>query len=458
MVENEVSLLLSSSSGVTSVGGSELTSTISGSNYGELTCTSSNTRVAKCRVEGTELIVTPGATAGNATITVKESNKNKTVKYAVTNEDITLSLSVNAGTTNVGGSNLMTTISGEHYGVLTCTSSNKNVATCTVDGTTLTITPGTNAGTAIITVKESNKNKTVKYTVTSEDVQLSLSASSGTTKVGGENLTVEISGKYFGALTCTSTNTRVATCNVSGTTLTITPGDVGGSATITVKESLRNKTVKYIVTNEGVTLSLSSTSGTAYYRGKSLSVTISGKNYGELTCTSSNTSVAKCSIDGTTLKITPSSVVGSATITVKESNSGKSVSYRVSVKKEYECDEGELTYDRTKGYICVMDAYFGDTEVCNEYKTTYDEPEIFCSPDDITYTNYDKTVMITCTKDKTTVSAYGCEDEYLCALTNAYHECVDSEWKEQYYCPEDWVTYSGSDKTLTCYQDASLKR
>lgn len=459
VVEEEVSLLLSSTSGVTSVNGSILTSTISGINYGNLTCTSSNTRIAKCSVEGNELIITPGTTAGNATITVKESKKNKTVKYTMTNEDITISLSVNAGTTNVGGSNLMATIFGNHYGVLTCTSSNKNVATCSIDGTTLTITPGKNAGSATITVRESNKNKTVKYTVTSEDVELSLSASSGTTKVGGENLTVEISGKYFGALSCTSSNTKVATCSVSGTALTITPGTVGGSATITVKESLKSKSVKYIVTNEGVTLSLSSTSGITYFRGKSLSVTISGKNYGELTCTSSNTSVATCSIDGTTLKISPNYVVGNATITVKESNTNKSVSYKVIVKKEYECYEGNLTYHRNKGYICVMDAYFGYTEVCNQSQSILQgEPYIFCNDDNITSTNYDETVITTCTNNKITDESFGCYNQYLCTLTIVEHVCLDSEWKYAYYCPSGWGTYSGSDSNLTCYQDASLKR
>ena len=157
-------LTLSETSGVIYNGGSSKTVTIGGTNYGTLSCESKDISIATCTISGTTLTITPGATAGTTTITVTESNGKVSTTYSVTNKIPTITLSSTSGTTYIGGSNLTATITTTDAGSLTCSSNDNLIATCTISGNTLTMTPGTKAGSAVITAKESNGNKTAKYT------------------------------------------------------------------------------------------------------------------------------------------------------------------------------------------------------------------------------------------------------------------------------------------------------
>ena len=96
-------------------------------------------------------------------LTLTTSNNNSTW-YAITKE-VTLTLNPTSGTGYVGGSNLTSTVGGSNYGTLSCTSGNNSIATCSTSGTTLIIKPGNTIGETIITLKESNANKTATYTV-----------------------------------------------------------------------------------------------------------------------------------------------------------------------------------------------------------------------------------------------------------------------------------------------------
>lgn len=358
--DKEVSLSLDSTTGTATANGSSIKVTIKGENYGELTCASSNEKIATCSISKNTLTVTPKSTTGKATITVKESVGNKQVQYILavnkasvttnkttnktttttkkttTSSTVTLALSNTSGTTTIDGSALTATISGKNYGKLTCLSSDTKIAKCSISGTKLMITP-VSEGKATITVKESRKNKTVKYVATIEgNVSISLSNSSVATYIGSE-VKETINGKNYGTLTCTSSDNKVASCTVEGTTLKI-KGLAKGTATITVKESRANKTATYSVrveekTDLKVSLSLATTSGTTYADGKKLVVAISGKDYGQLTCRSTNTNVATCKIEGTNLIVTPGTTSGTASIIVQEGNKNSYVTYKVTNKK-----------------------------------------------------------------------------------------------------------------------------
>ena len=457
LVNEDITLSLSETSGTTEVGGQSLTTTISGKHYGTLSCSTSSSSVATCSISGTTLTVKPGKTAGTATITVKESKASRKVTYVLTNEGVTLSLSETSGTTSIYGGNLTANIQGKHYGTLSCTTSKSSVATCSISGTVLTIVPGKTTGTATITVKESNRNKTATYKVTNEGVTLSLSATSGKTYVGN-NITVKIEGKYYGTLSCSSSNTSVALCSISGTTLTIVPKRIGNT-TITVKGSNENKTVKYsvVVADKseviGTTvLSLSSTLGTTYINGDKLTVMIYGSNYGELSCTSSNTSVATCSISESTLIVIPGSTSGTAKITVKESINNKTVTYSVTVKSGYDCSTGTLTKDDEKGYICVRDASYQKS--CLRYETVQTEPDPVCADTDFSGVTNNGTMIVGCSTEKITDAQYGCNNQYLCMITIIEEQCVEYSTAD-YYCPSGWSVYSGSNSTLKCYKPAT---
>ena len=113
-----------------------------------------------------------------------------------------------------------------------------------ISGTTINIAANTPAGvyTYVITAKDSvtNVTKDATYTITigKANSSLSLNPTSGTLTYG-TNGTATITKTGDGALSCVSSDTTVATCSISGTTLTIVPkantAD-GKTATITVKK------------------------------------------------------------------------------------------------------------------------------------------------------------------------------------------------------------------------------
>ena len=79
----------------------------------------------------------------------------------------------------------------------------------------------------------------------SEDISMSLDTTSGNAYVGDDKIEVSILGQNYGALTCSSTDEKVATCGVNSTTLVVKPGNTAGEAVIVVKEASGNNTVAY---------------------------------------------------------------------------------------------------------------------------------------------------------------------------------------------------------------------
>src|SRR5574344_1424032 len=160
-------------------------------------------------------------------------------------ETATLMLSETSGDLYVGGSPKSITISGEGYGTLSCVSSNTAYATCSITNNILTITPvATGSGT--ITVSENRTNKEITYTYEVKTTSVSLSETSGSVELGAAK-DIQITGTNMGTLYCGTSNNTIATCTISGTTLTVT-GVGAGTAVITVREGNGNQTATYTAT------------------------------------------------------------------------------------------------------------------------------------------------------------------------------------------------------------------
>lgn len=481
-----ISMSLGTTSGNAYVGDDRIEVSILGQNYGALTCSSTNEKVASCGVNGTTLVVKPGNTAGEAVIVVKEASGNNTVAYEIKvlgkttagkeedkEEDknpttgnntgstttSSLSLSYSYGTIYVGNTATLY-IKGSNYGELSCSSSNTTVATCSISGTKLLISPKT-TGSATITVKgTSGKSATYKATVakksstttntSTSNTNFYLTETKGVTSVGGSTLVTTVKGSNYGEVSCSSSNRSVAICGVNGTEIKITPQSKAGTVTLTVKESKNSKTSTYTVTvlpkgvTEVPTLTLSSTTGTT--KGAVLTATISGSNYGKLTCSSSSTAIATCNVVNNTLSITPRKD-GEATITVKEATAGVTATYKVIVKYEYECLEGTLTKDSVHGTICVTPGYEEEVGVCSKYATPT-ASDSYPSDSDDSFVSED--AKIQCNLNPSSQDYW---DRYTCFIIS----CAEYEYKTEYTCPRGWLEYSGNNSTLKCYKSASVK-
>ena len=321
-------------------------------------------------------------------------------------------------------------------------------------------------------------------------VTLVLSDTVGTTTIEGKEIVVEITGKNYGKLSCSSDNEEIAKCKIEDNKLYVLPQQKTGVVSIKVKESKENETIslqfkieknkdnnytaKVETTQPATTtvvnhtpvktpvvttsLSLSGYIGGGYVNGNDVIIEVYGSNYGQLSCSSSDEKIAKCRMQNNVLIVSPQSIVGTAYITVKESRNSKTIVFQLNVKKEYECSEGTLIDDNSRGYICLADGYEDYEQVCTRYHTTQNESGPLCVDEDITGAYNDETLIIGCTKDKHTDATYGCTNQHLCIITEIKKTCTDYNYKSTYKCPEGFNRYSGYNETLKCYKKATLKK
>ena len=246
-----------------------------------------------------------------------------------------LTLSATSGTLTYPTSGMFT-VSG-NTGTLSVASSNTNIATASINGSTVTVKPGTTAGKATITVtsaEASNYNeKSATYTATVNNGTISLSATpyTGTYDGKAHNAVTKVTVTPSDAKIDYSTDgktystTMPTITNTSSFTVTVRASKAG------YKTQTTTQTVK--VNKAAGKLTLSATSGTINYP-NSTTFTVSG-NTGTLSVSSSNTSVATVSISGNTVTI-KSVGAGTATITVKSASNTnyneKTATYTVTVK------------------------------------------------------------------------------------------------------------------------------
>ncbi len=236
------------------------------------------------------------------------------------------------------------------------------------------------------TGSESEKcNLIFKYEIT-----LGLSETSGTI-LKSQQKEVEITGENYGTLSCETNTASIATCSITENKLKVT-GVGTGNAVITVRENLDNKSVSYNVTVNDITLGLTPTSGSTTLN-KTLSSTITGSNYGTLSCITSDSLIATCSISGATLTIKAGNKAGTATITVKENLANKSATYtanvdvlRLSWVRMFGGTSDDYFWDVVEapdgGYVAAGNAFSGDIDIVGITKSyDYDATAILVKYD-----------------------------------------------------------------------------
>ena len=211
----------------------------------------------------------------------------------------------------------MFTVSG-NTGTLSVASSNTNIATASINGSTVTVKPGTTAGKATITVtsaEASNYNeKSATYEATVQNGTISLSATPYTGTYDGKahnaytsvNVTPSDAKLEYSINGGTYSTTMPTITNTSSFTVTVKASKAG------YKTQIKTETVR--VNKAAGTLTLSATSGTLTYP-TNATFTVSG-NKGNLSVASSNTNIATASISGNTVTVKPGTTAGKATITV----------------------------------------------------------------------------------------------------------------------------------------------
>ncbi len=152
-------------------GGDAKTVEIQGLNMGTLTITKQpNTSYATASIEGTTLTVTPTQTAGNTSLVLTEANGGKTATISINVLATSITAEPSSITANVSDGNQTVQLGGTNHGAFTIvTQPNSSVATASISGSTLTITPKGGGETSVV-VKEANGNKqlTINITISAE--------------------------------------------------------------------------------------------------------------------------------------------------------------------------------------------------------------------------------------------------------------------------------------------------
>ena len=206
-------------------------------------------------------------------------------------------------------------------------------ATASIDGTTLTVTPTQTPGNTSLILKEANGNQTATININVQATSIDANNKDVTVYVGGNSQTVEITGTNAGALSIeTPSNEGIATADLSGNTLTITPKGEGQTS-VTVKEANGNKTVTINIDVKTTSIDANNKDVTLYVGGSSQQVQITGTEMGDLSITQPTETVATASLgDNNTLTITPVGA-GSTSVTVTEGNGKQTVTINITVKQ-----------------------------------------------------------------------------------------------------------------------------
>ena len=330
--------------GTISLSATPYTGTYDGKAHNAITKVTANPSDAKIEysTDGTNYSTTMPTITNTSSFTVTVRASKAGYKTQTTTQTVkvnkaagTLTLSATSGTLTYPTSTTFT--ASGNKGTLSVASSNTNIATASISGSTVTVKPGTTAGKATITVTSAattNYNaKSATYTATVNNGTISLSATPYTGTYDGK------AHNAITKVTVTPSDAKIE-YSTNGTTYSTTMPTITNTSSFTVtvraskagyKTQTTTQTVK--VNKAAGTLTLSATSGTSE-NSKNLTFTVSG-NTGTLSVTSSNTNVATVSISGNTVTVKPTGI-GKATITVTSAATtnynAKSATYTATVK------------------------------------------------------------------------------------------------------------------------------
>ncbi|MFZ6654245.1 beta strand repeat-containing protein [Undibacterium sp. TJN19] len=272
------------------VGGSN--SFIVGGGTAPFTATSSNTSVVTTSVSGNNVVIN-GLTPGSAVVSLREAGGGSPISINVT----VGSGSVNGVFTTAPAAITIATGASPTYQIgggtapYSATSSNVAIATASVTGTTLTIT-GVSTGAATILVKDSSGSPVTISVSVGTGTSVALYTSSPATL----NLTIGASPVYTigggtGPYTATTSDARIVTAVVSGSSLTLT-GVAAGSANVSVVDSVgaRVPISVSVIGTTSATLAVTPNASTGYV-GDLLAFRIDG-GAAPYTITSNNQAIA----------------------------------------------------------------------------------------------------------------------------------------------------------------------
>ncbi len=305
----------------------------------------------------TYTVVVKASKSGYATKTLT-----KTITIGKNTETGNLVLSANSGTITYPTAGTFTVTKNTSGGALSVTSSDTNVATASINGTTVTITPkaiSANGKKTTITVTSAATSnyeaQTKTYTVT---------VNMGTITLSADAYTGNYDGKDHNAVSNVKVTPADATLTYSlnGGTFSSTIQKVNGATTYTVvvkatKAGYADKTLTKTITigknTETGNLVLSANSGTITYPTAGKFTVTKNTSGGALSVISSDTNVATATISGTTVTITPKAI----------SADGKKTTITVTsaATSNYEAQTKTYTATVNMGTITLSaDAYTGN--------------------------------------------------------------------------------------------------
>ena len=292
------------------------------SGSGNYSVKSSDPSVATATVSN-GIVTVISVAGGTATITVTDTQSGQSATIEVTVAYLPLALSSSSVSLIVGDEGTVEITSGS--GSYSVQSSDSEIATAVVDGTSVKVTAA-GTGSATITVIDTKSGQTATIEVTVDYLPLVLSSNSLTLTIGDESSVNITSGS--GNYSVESSDDNVVFAELDGNAVSILAYG-GGSATITVTDTQSGQMATIEVTVDYLPLELSASSLTLTL-GEESTVNITYGN-GFFTVRSSDTSIATASLSGTSIKVT-AVAEGSATITVTDRRSGQTATIDVTVE------------------------------------------------------------------------------------------------------------------------------
>ena len=296
-------------------------------------CANNGTHIETENVTITNKVKTPATYTTKGTTTYTATFKNTAFKAQTKDiqnipvlEKLTGSvvLSATSGTISYPAAGSFTVTSNKSNGTLSVKSSDPNVATATLDGNTVTVTPGTTAGSAIITVTSaattSYKAASATYNVTVKSGTLPITAKAYSGTYDGNthsaSVTSSVSGVTFkyGTVKGTYNLTSMPTYTNAGTYVVYYQATKAGYTTF-------EGSVKTVIQKKATTTSLSNANGVLY-------VTTTGN--GTITAQSSDSNIIESvTVNDKTITCMPKKYgnAGTATITVTV---GETMNYKAS--------------------------------------------------------------------------------------------------------------------------------
>lgn len=248
----------------------------------------------------------------------------KLVAEATIKVDNTIQLLSNEGVAYVGGNDLKVGIKSIDYEGITCSVSNKDIASCSIDDNKLVISPSENSGDTTIIVTSPKYGET-SYTLTVQWVDFSIV----TTKYGcvppNRILKFRVRNFFGGELSFKASDNeifkdaymKIDTSDGNVNKLWVEIGNKTGHLTIDVKEGNGNnvQTITLDVYRPITVTASDGQVGSIAKIGEEVYANINGDHTGIISCEDLNPDKATCRVEGNKLIITPLAL-GSATFNI----------------------------------------------------------------------------------------------------------------------------------------------